>query len=312
MSGAPHEPVLLPETLELLAPRSDAVFVDGTLGAGGHAEALLEATSPNGRVLGIDRDTAALELARARLARFGDRFVGLHGEHADLRELVRQQGLDAVDGVLLDLGVSSMQLDDPGRGFSFRADGPLDMRMDTTTGRTAAELVAETDGAELKRILRDYGEERQAGRIARAIVRARDERPIATTAELAELVARVLGPAARRFKIHPATRTFQALRIAVNCELDRLEAAVHDAVLLLRPTGRVVVLAYHSLEDRIVKHTLRGLAERCNCPPRLPVCGCGRENIVRLLTGKPTRPSDEEIARNPRSRSARLRAAERL
>jgi 16S rRNA (cytosine1402-N4)-methyltransferase len=217
-----------------------------------------------------------------------------------------------VDGILFDLGLSSLQLDDAGRGFSFQGDGPLDMRMDPDGELTAASLLAEISEAELRRILFTYGEERMAGPIAREIVRIRDAHPLTRTAELARLVETVLGPRARRFRIHPATRTFQALRIAVNGEVEGLEKLVTDAVSILRRGGRIAVIAYHSLEDRAVKHTLRGLAERCSCPPRLPVCGCGKENLVRVLTSKPVRPGADEIERNPRSRSAKLRAAERL
>jgi 16S rRNA (cytosine1402-N4)-methyltransferase len=298
---ASHVPVLLDETLELLAPRSGQTIVDATLGAGGHAEAWLEEAGPDGRLVGLDRDPRALELSRQRLARFGSRFVPLGG-----------RGIDEVDGVLFDLGVSSMQLDEPERGFSFRADGPLDMRMDPGSGGTAAELVATAGEEELRLLLWRFGEERNARAIARAIVEERRTKPIVRTLELARLVERVAGPAARRLRIHPATRTFQALRIAVNHELRDLERVLGEAASILRPGGRLVVLAYHSLEDRIVKHTLRRLAERCICPPDLPVCGCGRSNLLRVLTPRPVRPAAEEVAGNPRARSAHLRAGERI
>jgi len=311
LSGV-HVPVLLRETIELLAPSSGTTVVDATVGAGGHAEAWLLALGPHGRLLGIDRDERALELARRRLARFGDRFVAVRGDHADLLNLLRRHGVFAVDGLLFDLGLSSMQLDDPGRGFSFRADGPLDMRMDPDSGPTAAEILASASEEELRRILWSWGEERGARAIARAIVERRSRRPVRRTRELAELVCDVAGPAARRQRIHPATRTFQALRIAVNREIVDLERLVTESTSILRRRGRLAVIAYHSLEDRIVKHTLRALAARCICPPGLPVCGCGRENLLRVLTARPVRPADEEIARNPRARSARLRAGERL
>jgi 16S rRNA (cytosine1402-N4)-methyltransferase len=221
--------------------------------------------------------------------------------------------LFAVDGVLADLGISSAQLDDPARGLSFQADGPLDMRMDATgTEPTAADLLAGAEEQELRRILRQYGEERLAGPIARAIVRARSEQPLRSTRQLRELVERVAGPAARRFAIHPATRTFQALRIAVNDELSGLDTLVTAAASLLRRRGRLVVISFHSLEDRAVKHAMRALAQRCTCPPGLPVCGCGRENVLAVLTPRPIRPTGAEVAANPRARSARLRAAERL
>lgn len=313
MRGPVHEPVLLEEAVDWLRLRPGGVYVDATLGPGGHAEAVLQALPPDGRLIGIDRDPKALELARARLARFGDRFVALRGDHRDLLALVRGAGAFAVDGVLADLGISTAQLDDPERGLSFRVDGPLDMRLDTGSGEpTAADLLAEAPETELRRILREYGEERLAGSIARAIVRERARQPLRRTLELAALVERVAGPAARRFRIHPATRTFQALRIAVNGELVGLDRFVTDAASLLRVGGRLVVITFHSLEDRAIKHAMRGLAQRCTCPPGLPVCGCGRGNILSVLTPHGVVPSQAEIGANPRARSARLRAAERL
>jgi 16S rRNA (cytosine1402-N4)-methyltransferase len=307
-----HEPVLLRETVDLLEPRDGATLVDATLGAGGHAAALLEAIGPRGRLLGIDRDPHALSAAGERLAEFGPTFTALRGNHDELLSLLHEAELFAVDGILFDLGLSSLQLDDAGRGFSFRYDGPLDMRMDPSTGRTAAQLLATCTEEELRRILRSYGEERMAGAIAREVVRQRDRRPLTRTGDLAELVERVLGPRAQRYRIHPATRTFQALRVAVNGEIDGLAKLITDAVSVLRRGGRVAAIAYHSLEDRAIKHTLKGLAQRCSCPPDLPVCGCGKENLVRIITSKPVRPTQEEIDRNPRSRSAKLRVAERL
>jgi 16S rRNA (cytosine1402-N4)-methyltransferase len=227
-------------------------------------------------------------------------------------QLLATLGIEHVDRVLLDLGLSSLQLDDAERGFSFRLDGPLDMRMDRSAGRTAADLVAALDEEDLRQILWRFGEERRARAIARAIVRERERRPIVSTRQLAELVENILGPAARRFRIHPATRTFQALRIAVNEEIQGLRALIEKAVELLHPDGRLCVIAFHSLEDRAVKHTLRSLADRCSCPAGLPVCGCGRTDLVRILTSRPVRPSDAEVERNPRARSAKLRAAERI
>jgi len=307
-----HEPVLLRETVDLLALDRGATVVDATLGPGGHTEAMLEAVGPEGRVLGIDRDSQALELARQRLAPFGDAFAAIHGNHTDLLKLLRQNGVFAVDGILFDLGVSSLQLDDPERGFSFRGDGPLDMRMDRQSGHTAEEILATSSEQELRQLIWSYGEERRAGAIARAVVEQRERQPLTRTLELAELVKRVLGPAAQRYRIHPATRTFQALRIAVNREIDDLERLVTEATSVLRRGGRLAVISYHSLEDRAVKHAMKSLAERCVCPPKLPVCGCGRENLLKLMTSKPVRPTTSEIARNPRSRSAKLRVGERL
>jgi 16S rRNA (cytosine1402-N4)-methyltransferase len=307
-----HRSVLAAETLSLLEPSRGATAVDLTLGAGGHAEQLLEAVGPTGRVFGIDRDPDAIAHATARLLRFGNRFVALRGDHRDLVALLHGAGVFVVEAIVADLGISSLQLDDPRRGFSFRLDGPLDMRMDPTSGPSAADLLATLSEAELKDILRTYGEERMAGPIARAVVRERARRPLVRTHQLSEVVTRAAGPAARRYRIHPATRTFQALRIAVNREVEGLERLVADAVSLLRRGGRLAVISFHSLEDRAVKTSLRAMAERCVCPPGLPVCGCGREDLVRVLTPRPVTPSAEEVESNPRSRSARLRAAERL
>jgi 16S rRNA (cytosine1402-N4)-methyltransferase len=308
----PHEPVLLREVIDLLAPRPGSTVVDVTLGAGGHTEALLEAIGPDGRVVGIDRDPHALEIASARLASFGNAFRPLRGDHIDLLLLLKQAGIERVDAVLADLGLSSMQIDNPARGFSFREDGPLDMRMDPSSERTAAQIIAEAPEEELRRILWTYGEERKSVAIAKEIVRQRSRGPITRTRQLSELVERVQGERARRFRIHPATRTFQALRIAVNQEVEGLERLVEDAVSALRQGGRLAVIAYHSLEDRAVKRSMRRLSRRCQCPPDLPVCGCGRKDLVRILNTKPVRPSEAEIERNPRSRSARLRAVERV
>jgi 16S rRNA (cytosine1402-N4)-methyltransferase len=311
-ASSAHEPVLLREVVDLLSVGDGATVVDATLGLGGHTEALLEQVGPRGRVLGIDRDRQALDLARERLARFGDSFVAVHGNHSDLLKLLRVNGVFAVDGVLFDLGVSSLQLDDPERGFSFRGDGPLDMRMDRQSGPTAAEVLASSSERELRHLIWHYGEERRAGAIARAIVEQRRKRPLTRTLELAELVRDVLGPASQRYRIHPATRTFQALRIVVNREVDDLERLVTEATSVLRRGGRLAVISYHSLEDRAVKHSMRSLAERCVCPPKLPVCGCGRENLLKVVTSKPVRPTASEVADNPRARSAKLRVGERL
>jgi len=307
-----HVPVLLHETIDRLSPRPGGVVVDGTLGAAGHARALLDACAPDGRLLGIDRDMDALRLAGQKLAAYGERFTPLYGRHEDLIELLRDAGVFACDTMLFDLGVSSMQLDSAERGFSFRQDALLDMRMDAARGERAADLIARIEERELRRILAVWGEEKRAGAIARAIVREREKNPIVRTGQLAGLVERVAGPAARRFRIHPATRTFQALRIAVNGEIEGLEKLVTDAVSMLRRGGRLAVISYHSLEDRAIKHAMRSLANRCTCPPKLPVCGCGRENLVSVLTSRPVKPGETEIDRNPRSRSARLRVVERL
>jgi 16S rRNA (cytosine1402-N4)-methyltransferase len=309
--GHVHEPVLVRECVELLRARPGSRIVDATLGTGGHAEALLERVAPSGRVIGIDRDPRAIEIACSRLARFGPAFRALHGNHDELPQLLDSVGVGPVDGILIDLGVSSLQLDDPSRGFSFRHDGLLDMRMDPTRGPTAADLLAHAPAEELGRILSEYGEEHAARAIARAIVRRRERAPLERTAELRTLVEETLGPRARRYRIHPATRTFQALRIAVNGEIVALRRTVARAAERIAPGGRLVVLSYHSLEDRAVKEELRALAGSCTCPPRLPICACGAQGILRILPPSPIRPGDAEIERNPRSRSARLRAAER-
>jgi 16S rRNA (cytosine1402-N4)-methyltransferase len=308
----PHRSVLVEETLSLLAPLRGATVVDLTLGPGGHAERLLEAVGPEGRVFGIDRDPEAIEHATRRLRDFGGRFVALRGDYRDLVALLHGAGVYAVEAILADLGISSLQLDDPRRGFSFQLDGPLDMRMDPSSGPSAADLLATLSEGEIKEILKTYGEERFAGPIARAVVRERARGPLLRTRQLSEVVERTAGASARRYRIHPATRTFQALRIAVNREVEGLEKLAADAVSLLRRGGRLAIISFHSLEDRAVKTSFRAMAERCICPPGLPVCGCGRENHLRILTPRPVTPSPEEIASNPRSRSARLRAAERL
>ena len=262
--------------------------------------------------MGVDRDPVALEFAQRRLARFGERFSAIRGNHLDLQKLLEARRIFVIDGALLDLGVSSLQLDDPARGFSFRNDGPLDMRMDTDACTTGADLLARLSRDELRQLLWSRGEERRAAEIARAIERERAERPLTRTSQLAELVERTLGPRARRLRIHPATRTFQALRIAVNRELEGLEELVASVVSILRRGGRMAVISYHSLEDRAIKNAFRALAHRCTCPPRLPRCACGRENLVRIVTSKPVRPSAAEVESNPRSRSAKMRVAERL
>jgi 16S rRNA (cytosine1402-N4)-methyltransferase len=309
-----HLPVLAEEVLAMLAPRSGSLQIDATLGGGGHTERILEAAKPDGRLLGLDADPAAIDRVDRRLRpRFGERLVLRQANFRDLATVAPDAGFDAVDGCLFDLGLSSFQLADTDRGFGFRAGGPLDMRFDTSRGVPAAELLATLDAAELTALFRRYGEEPRANRIARAIVDARREAPVATAEELAALVERVAPPNPRQpRRTHPATRVFQALRIAVNEELEALEAGLAAAVDLLRPGGRLVVLSYHSLEDRIVKRFFAAERRGCVCPPELPVCVCGRNPRLRLLTRKSVTPTPEEVATNPRSRSARLRAAERL
>lgn len=304
---AAHIPVLLDAVLEALRPHPAACLIDGTIGAGGHSAAWLEATAPAGRVLGFDRDAAAVQAAQARLAPFGERAVVVHASYAQMGEIAPPLGFAAVDAILLDLGFSSLQVEDAARGFSFRQDGPLDMRYDLRQPLTAADLVNGLSERELAALIARYGEDRYARRIARAIVRAR---PLASTVALAKVIAQAVPPSTE--KIHPATRTFQALRIAVNDELNELERALPQAVALLRSGGRLAVIGFHSLEDRIVKRFMRREAQDCLFPPRQPLCTCGHRATLRLITRRPIMADDEEIARNPRARSARLRVAERL
>ncbi len=308
-----HLPVMPDEVLETLAPASGSLQIDATVGGGGHTERILEAASPDGRVLGLDADEAAIARVADRLARFGDRLVLRRANFRELPVVAPAAGFAVVDGMLFDLGLSSFQLADRARGFGFRAGGPLDMRFDPSRGVPASELLATLDADELAALFRRYGDEPAAWKIAKAIVAARATAPIRTAEELAGLIEGVspVNPRLRR-RIHPATRVFQALRIAVNEELDALEDGLAAAVELLRPGGRLVVLSYHSLEDRIVKRFLNAERRGCVCPPEVPVCVCGRLPRLRLVTRPSLTPTDAEIDANPRARSARLRAAERL
>jgi 16S rRNA (cytosine1402-N4)-methyltransferase len=310
-SRSEHIPVLTQEVVRHLTTGHGGTFVDGTVGLGGHAEALLLA-DPDARVVGIDRDRHALELARERLRRFGERVALVCGNYADIGEHLTRLGLGSVDGVLLDLGVSSMQLDDPGRGFSLRADGPLDMRMDPTCGPTAAEWLATTSVDDMARVIGQYGEERYARRIARAIETARGRSPIQTTRQLVEVVHRAVPGIYFAQRIDPATRTFQALRIAVNGELAALERGLQEGFRALALGGTFVAISFHSLEDRIVKTFFRERAASCVCPPDFPECRCGKKVEAEILTRKPIVPSDLEIQKNPRARSAKLRVARRV
>lgn len=309
-----HLPVLVEEVIQMLAPAPGSLHIDTTLGGGGHTERILEAANPDGRLLGLDADPAAIARVEARLRpRFGNRLVLRQANFRELATIAPAAGFDAVDGCLFDLGLSSYQLADRERGFGFRAGGPLDMRFDPGRGVPAAELLATLDTAELTALFQRYGEEPKAPRVARAIVDARRVAPIATAEELAALIERVLPPNPRQpRRTHPATRVFQALRIAANEELDALEAGLHAALDLLRPGGRLVVLSYHSLEDRIVKRFIQSERRGCVCPPEVPVCVCGRNPRLRLITRPSLTPTAAEISANPRARSARLRAAERL
>lgn len=308
-SGRRHDPVLLKEVVELAVPgREDGLIVDATLGLGGHSGALLERW-PRARLIGIDRDPRALAIAGERLSRFEGRVRLVEGRHEELIDILEGEAVERIDLLLADLGVSSIQLDEAERGFSFRAEGPLDMRMGGE-GASAADLVRNLDERELARILRKWGEEPRAGAIARAIVKAREEEPIETTTRLAEIVRGA--KRGSREKIDPATLTFQALRIAANEELVGLETFIRDAVERLAPGGRIAIISFHSLEDRIVKRTFRSLEGECVCPPGMPVCGCGAVRKIRSVTRRPVEAEEEEVSRNPRSRSAKLRVAQRV
>lgn len=301
-----HIPVLYKQVIDMLQPQADRRYIDGTVGGGGHSEGLLRA---GGRVLAFDRDAEAIAFARQRLQSFGDQIAFVHASYADMGEEAPKHGFDAVSGVLLDLGLSSRQLEDAERGFSFMHEGPLDMRFDTSQGQTAATLVNDLDAATLADIFWRYGEERHSRRYAQAIVAAR---PLATTAELADVIEAAAPGSVRRNRIHPATQVFQALRIAVNRELAELERGLPAAVELLRPGGRVAVISFHSLEDRFVKHYMRDQTRDCVCPPEQPICTCDASPTLKLVTRRVVRPSAAEVADNPRSRSARLRVAEKL
>ena len=302
-----HKPVLLAESVRNLAVQPEGVYIDCTIGEGGHASAILGAAMPGGKLLGIDLDPQALDHARARLEPYWGYFTLAKGNYCRVEELAGELGFAEPTGILLDLGMSSLQLENPGRGFSLQRDEPLDMRFDPEEALTAADIVNHYPLVDLIRIISSYGEEPRARSVARAIAQCR---PLRTTSELACLVADVSG--GRRGRIHPATRTFQALRIEVNSELDNLRFGLHQAIGLLRPGARLVVISYHSLEDRIVKETFAQEARGCICPPQVPVCGCGHTPSLKIVSKRVVRPSPAEIRGNPRSRSARLRVAERL
>jgi 16S rRNA (cytosine1402-N4)-methyltransferase len=311
-----HIPVLYHEVMALLAPQAGGRYIDGTLGAGGHTAGILERSAPDGQVLAFDRDPSAIAFARQQLGELADRVIFVQASFAQMGDLAAAHGFTAVDGILLDLGFSSRQLDDPARGFSFLQDGPLDMRLDPAQPASAADLVNDLAEAELARLFWQYGEEKQSRRLARAIVA---QRPVTTTGQLAAIVsAELLGGARERRgraperRIHPATRVFQALRIAVNEELAALTAVLPVALELLKVGGRMAVISFHSLEDRPVKQFFRQQSQSCVCPPELPVCRCGGQARFKLVQRKVIQPTAVEIAQNPRSRSARLRVIERL
>ena len=306
MAEAPHQPVLYHEIIHALQPKNAGCYVDGTLGAGGHARGILEACAPDGCLLGLDVDPQALALARETLAPYGERARLIQASYDSLAETLREIGWDEVDGILLDLGLSSMQLDTPERGFSFQQDAPLDMRFDPDSPTTAADLVNTLPQDELADLIYRYGEERASRRIAQAILKAR---PLQTTRQLAAVIETVLP---RKRHIHPATKTFQALRIAVNEELDKIKNVLPQAVAALRPGGRLAVISFHSLEDRIVKAYFRKESRDCICPPKQPICTCGHKATLKEISKKPIIPGEAEMEANPRARSAKLRIAEKL
>lgn len=312
MTGFSHIPVLGREVVEQLQPLPGGIYLDGTLGGGGHSKMILDASSPDGRVIGFDRDIEAIVAASGALQEYGARFTAVNTNFTNAASALQELGIGEIDGFIFDLGVSSHQLDSAGRGFSFQSDAPLDMRMDRTCGESAADLVNSLSHGELAKIIREYGEERWAGRIASFICKARENKQIETTFELVALIKAAIPAKARDERIHFATRTFQALRIAVNDELNAAAAAVAAAMKLLKSGGRGVVISFHSLEDRIVKQLFRESARSCTCPPSLPVCCCSRSAEFEVLTGKPVTAQEDELAENPRSRSAKLRALKRV
>ena len=307
-----HRPVLLDECLEALAIRPDGIYVDGTLGRAGHSLEILRRLGPKGRLIGVDRDETAIQAAQERLAEFAGRFTLVHSNFSRVGEILDELGIRQVDGMLFDLGVSSPQLDEAERGFSYLQDAPLDMRMDRSAALTARDVVNTWSYEELRRILFEYGEERYAPAIARAVVRQREQQAIETTGELTELIKKAMPPAALREKQHPAKRSFQAIRIAVNGELEELEPMLQAAVEHLAVGGRLAVISFHSLEDRIIKKTFQQLATGCTCPPEFPVCVCGKKPRIRLVSRKPITATQAELTYNPRARSAKLRVAEKL
>lgn len=311
MSEFHHVSVLLEECLDALAIKSDGIYVDGTLGGAGHSSQIVQRLS-SGRLIGIDRDEIALEAASKRLQPWSDRVTLVHSNFCEIASVLQKLNISGVDGILLDLGVSSPQLDDGERGFSYMADAPLDMRMNRRDALSAYDVVNTWPQEELKRILFDYGEERYAPKIAAAICRRREEKPIETTLELVDIIRSAMPSAALREKQHPAKRSFQAIRIAVNDELGSVEKVMRDAIDCLNPGGRLAVITFHSLEDRIVKSAMSAASKGCTCPPNFPVCVCGKKPKVSLVSRKPITSTQEELEANPRARSAKLRVCEKI
>tara|TARA_B100000953_G_scaffold96769_1_gene79314 strand:- start:577 stop:1557 length:981 start_codon:yes stop_codon:yes gene_type:complete len=306
-----HESVLEREILQYLNLKEDSLIVDGTLGDGGHAELILKNTGPDLRIFGIDRDMQAIKRAEERLAPFRNRVTLVHGNFSDIKTILKKAGIVNVDGFLLDLGVSSPQLDSPERGFSFMRNGPLDMRMDSMQKTTAADLLVKLSDEELTSVIKEYGEERYSKRIVRAIRKAQGQKPVSTTLDLSDIISSVT-LSSRPTKIHPATRTFQALRIVVNNELEHIKTALSDSLEILRAPARIMVISFHSLEDRIVKNFFQSEEKGCICPPKIPICACGHKPRLKIVTRRPIAPAVEEVRRNSRASSAKLRVAERV
>jgi 16S rRNA (cytosine1402-N4)-methyltransferase len=306
-----HRPVLLKEAVALLNCRSGGLYVDCTAGMAGHSQEILNASAPDGRLLAMDRDEQAIEIVRQKLATFGNRVITVHSDFREIRTILEEQEMQEANGILADLGASMLQFTDPQRGFSFQQEGPLDMRMDRSQRETAEDLVNRLSEADLKKVLKEFGEETAAGKIAKRIIQERKNKPFRTTTQLSELIEKVV-PARRGQKIHPATRTFQALRIAVNHELEGLGEFLFDAFDVLASEGRLVIISFHSLEDRIVKHVFRFLSAACRCSKALPICRCGGKPLSKLLTSSPATASEEEVNENPASRSAKMRAIEKI
>ena len=306
-----HKSVLEREILQYLNLKEDSLIVDGTLGDGGHAELILKNTGPDLRVFGIDRDMQAIKRAEERLAPFRNRVTLVHGNFSDIKTILKKADIVNVDGLLLDLGVSSPQLDSPERGFSFMRNGPLDMRMDSMQKTTAADLLVKLSDEELTSVIKEYGEERYSKRIVRAIRKAQGQKPVSTTLDLSDIISSVT-LSSRPTKIHPATRTFQALRIVVNNELEHIKTALSDSLEILRGSARIMVISFHSLEDRIVKNFFQSEEKGCICPPKIPICACGHKPRLKIVTRRPIAPAVEEVRRNSRASSAKLRVAERI
>lgn len=307
-----HESVMLKEAVDNLVWKESGIYVDGTLGGAGHSREILKRVGKDGRLIGIDRDINALNAAIERLSQYKDKVELIHSNFASIKSALSNIGIASVDGVLLDLGVSSPQLDDAARGFSYMNDAPLDMRMDNTSSFTARDIINGFSEIELRNIIQEYGEEKWAARIAKFIVQERENSPIQTTFELVNIIKKAIPASARRDGPHPAKRTFQAIRIAVNRELDEIEKVIPDIISILNPGGRVCIITFHSLEDRIVKDSFKKAANPCTCPPQFPICICNRKPEIVIITRKPIVPTEDEVTKNPRARSAKLRVAEKL